>query len=126
MKNVLQDLKEGVKCVQCPIRGLFLRHYLLQAVKDKLPDEKEVDDGVQVAQSTEHGGNGDNGTYVVNGLDHGDATAGVRQESHVELNVHEHAIVDNLQEVQVPGVHKGAHNDALDNKLIYIYIVVYT
>jgi vacuolar protein sorting-associated protein 35 len=38
---VLRDLKESVKCVQCPIRGLFLRHYLLQAVKDKLPDEKE-------------------------------------------------------------------------------------
>jgi U5 snRNP spliceosome subunit len=38
--NVLRDLKDAVKCVQCPIRGLFLRHYLLQAVKDKLPDER--------------------------------------------------------------------------------------
>jgi len=41
VRQVLRDLKEGVKCVQCPIRGLFLRHYLLQAFKDKLPDEKE-------------------------------------------------------------------------------------
>ena len=41
--SVLMDLQESVKCVQCPIRGLFLRHYMLQAVKDKLPDlEKEM------------------------------------------------------------------------------------
>ena len=44
VKSVLKDLREGVKCVQCPIRGLFLRHYLLQAMKDKLPDESEVSD----------------------------------------------------------------------------------
>ena len=41
VKSILKDLREGVKCVQCPIRGLFLRHYLLQAMKDKLPDEAE-------------------------------------------------------------------------------------
>ena len=41
VKTVLNDLREAVKCVQCPIRGLFLRHYLLQAMKDKLPDESE-------------------------------------------------------------------------------------
>ena len=41
VKSLLKDLSEGVKCVQCPIRGLFLRHYLLQAMKDKLPDEAE-------------------------------------------------------------------------------------
>jgi len=37
-KIVLNDLIEAVKCVQCPLRGLFLRSYLLQALKDKLPD----------------------------------------------------------------------------------------
>ena len=30
---------EAVKCVQNPGRGLFLRHYLLQAFRDKLPDQ---------------------------------------------------------------------------------------
>ncbi|KAG7373983.1 vacuolar sorting-associated protein 26 [Nitzschia inconspicua] len=36
---VLKDMIEAVKCVQNPVRGLFLRHYLLQAFRDKLPDE---------------------------------------------------------------------------------------
>jgi vacuolar protein sorting-associated protein 35 len=36
---VMKDLIEAVKCVQNPVRGLFLRHYLLQAFRDKLPDE---------------------------------------------------------------------------------------
>lgn len=40
VQDVLKDLQDSVKCVQCPIRGLFLRHYMLQAVKDKLPDEE--------------------------------------------------------------------------------------
>jgi hypothetical protein len=35
---VLKDTIEAVKCVQNPVRGLFLRHYLLQAFRDKLPD----------------------------------------------------------------------------------------
>ena len=35
---VFKDLIEAVKCVQNPVRGLFLRHYLLQAFRDKLPD----------------------------------------------------------------------------------------
>lgn len=61
--NVLSDLKDAVKCVQCPIRGLFLRHYLLQAVKDKLPDEKEEDEQedrkvAQEESSTEFGQGG--------------------------------------------------------------------
>ena len=38
-KWVLQDMIQCVKCVQNPVRGLFLRHYLLQAFRDKLPDE---------------------------------------------------------------------------------------
>ena len=37
-RTVLEDLVEAVKCVQSPIRGLFLRHYLLQATRDKLPN----------------------------------------------------------------------------------------
>lgn len=36
---VLKDLIQAVKCVQNPVRGLFLRHYLLQAIRDKLPNE---------------------------------------------------------------------------------------
>jgi vacuolar protein sorting-associated protein 35 len=36
---VMKDIIEAVKCVQNPVRGLFLRHYLLQAFRDKLPDE---------------------------------------------------------------------------------------
>mmetsp|Transcript_8088 Transcript_8088/g.20281 ORF Transcript_8088/g.20281 Transcript_8088/m.20281 type:complete len:1509 (-) Transcript_8088:100-4626(-) len=36
---VMRDMIEAVKCVQNPVRGLFLRHYLLQAFRDKLPDE---------------------------------------------------------------------------------------
>ena len=35
--TVLEDLLEAVKCIQCPIRGLFLRHFLLGQVRDKLP-----------------------------------------------------------------------------------------
>lgn len=42
-KEVWQDLIGAVKCVQCPIRGLFLRTYLSQMSKDKLPG---VDDDV--------------------------------------------------------------------------------
>eukprot|EP00980_Cylindrotheca_fusiformis_P010583 scaffold2353_cov134-Cylindrotheca_fusiformis.AAC.6 len=38
-KWVMKDVIEAVKCVQNPVRGLFLRHYLLQVFKDKLPDE---------------------------------------------------------------------------------------
>eukprot|EP00560_Eucampia_antarctica_P001657 CAMPEP_0197835270 /NCGR_PEP_ID=MMETSP1437-20131217/25280_1 /TAXON_ID=49252 ORGANISM="Eucampia antarctica, Strain CCMP1452" /NCGR_SAMPLE_ID=MMETSP1437 /ASSEMBLY_ACC=CAM_ASM_001096 /LENGTH=1019 /DNA_ID=CAMNT_0043440573 /DNA_START=48 /DNA_END=3107 /DNA_ORIENTATION=+ len=37
-RQVLLELANAVKCVQCPVRGLFLRHYLLQATRDKLPD----------------------------------------------------------------------------------------
>mmetsp|Transcript_118293 Transcript_118293/g.341957 ORF Transcript_118293/g.341957 Transcript_118293/m.341957 type:complete len:1440 (+) Transcript_118293:219-4538(+) len=36
---VLKDMIQAVKCVQNPVRGLFLRHYLLQAFRDKLPNE---------------------------------------------------------------------------------------
>lgn len=38
-REVLGDLLEMVKGVQHPQRGLFLRHYLAQKCKDRLPDE---------------------------------------------------------------------------------------
>jgi len=41
---VWRDLLDAVKCEQNPIRGLFLRYYLLQALRDSLPD-KETDEG---------------------------------------------------------------------------------
>merc|ERR1719171_3180451 len=37
-KEILKDVNELCKGVQHPIRGLFLRYYLSQMVKDKLPD----------------------------------------------------------------------------------------
>jgi Vacuolar protein sorting-associated protein 35 len=36
--TVLHDLIEAVKCVQNPLRGLFLRHFLLQVTRDRLHD----------------------------------------------------------------------------------------
>ena len=38
VKLILKDLLDMVKGVQQPIRGLFLRYYLLKMMKDKLPD----------------------------------------------------------------------------------------
>jgi len=38
-KWVMGDLAQAVRCEQNPIRGLFLRNYLLTALRDKLPDE---------------------------------------------------------------------------------------
>eukprot|EP00771_Trimastix_marina_P004117 gnl/Trimastix_PCT/854.p1 GENE.gnl/Trimastix_PCT/854~~gnl/Trimastix_PCT/854.p1 ORF type:complete len:824 (+),score=310.59 gnl/Trimastix_PCT/854:56-2527(+) len=40
-KFILKDLVEMCKGVQHPMRGLFLRYYLLQMCKDKLPDTSE-------------------------------------------------------------------------------------
>jgi vacuolar protein sorting-associated protein 35 len=37
-KDILKDLVEMCKGVQHPMRGLFLRNYLSQMTKDKLPD----------------------------------------------------------------------------------------
>lgn len=37
-KDVLKDLVEMCRGVQHPIRGLFLRSYLAQVSRDKLPD----------------------------------------------------------------------------------------
>lgn len=40
---ILNDLQESIKCEQNPIRGLFLRHYLLTAFRDFLPDTAVVE-----------------------------------------------------------------------------------
>ncbi|CAI0380407.1 unnamed protein product [Linum tenue] len=40
-KDVLKDLVEMCKGVQHPVRGLFLRSYLVQVSRDKLPDNWE-------------------------------------------------------------------------------------
>ena len=45
-KDILKDLVEMVKGVQHPIRGLFLRNYLTQVSKNRLPDHGSVYEGV--------------------------------------------------------------------------------
>ncbi|KAL7513538.1 hypothetical protein ACHAXN_012011 [Cyclotella atomus] len=42
--DVMDELSDAAKCVQCPVRGLFLRYYLLMALKDKLPDGGGVEE----------------------------------------------------------------------------------
>ena len=42
-KEVLKDLLDMVKGVQHPMRGLFLRYYLLKMMKDYLPDSPASD-----------------------------------------------------------------------------------
>jgi vacuolar protein sorting-associated protein 35 len=37
-KDILKDIVEMVKGVQHPMRGLFLRNYLTQVSKNRLPD----------------------------------------------------------------------------------------
>jgi len=45
VKLILKDLLDMVKGVQQPIRGLFLRYYLLKMMKDKLPDKDSEYEG---------------------------------------------------------------------------------
>lgn len=40
-KDILKDLVEMCRGVQHPLRGLFLRNYLLQCTKNVLPDAEE-------------------------------------------------------------------------------------
>ena len=40
-KDILKDLVEMCRGVQHPLRGLFLRNYLLQCTKNVLPDADE-------------------------------------------------------------------------------------
>ena len=55
--DVMKELSDAAKCVQCPVRGLFLRYYLLMALKDKLPDGKDGtdadDEGVALGENEE-------------------------------------------------------------------------
>ena len=41
-KIIIYDMLGLVKAVQNPIKGLFLRNYLLKMIKDKLPDKDNV------------------------------------------------------------------------------------
>ncbi|XP_043489865.1 vacuolar protein sorting-associated protein 35 isoform X4 [Polistes fuscatus] len=43
-RNLLRDLVEMCRGVQHPLRGLFLRNYLLQCIRNILPDVAESDD----------------------------------------------------------------------------------
>ncbi len=55
-KWVLNDLIQAVRCEQNPIRGLFLRHYLLTALRDKLPGKpvpNDVDTQVSGEETTD-------------------------------------------------------------------------
>ena len=45
-KDILTDMAEMIKCVQHPMKGLFLRNYLSQVTKNKLPDVGSPYEGV--------------------------------------------------------------------------------
>jgi Vacuolar protein sorting-associated protein 35 len=47
--RILTDLLDMIKAVQHPQRGLFLRYYLSQKMKDKLPDSNEQDENVVIS-----------------------------------------------------------------------------
>ena len=49
-RDILRDLVEMCRGVQHPLRGLFLRNYLLQCTRNLLPDLGE--DDPQVNEST--------------------------------------------------------------------------
>jgi vacuolar protein sorting-associated protein 35 len=44
-KEILKDLVEMAKGIQHPMRGLFLRYFLLKKLKDRLPDKKSKFEG---------------------------------------------------------------------------------
>jgi len=58
-KRILDDLIDAVKCVQCPIRGLFLRHYLLGCTRDMLPGGAASVDEVRALMKSKMTGEGD-------------------------------------------------------------------
>lgn len=51
-KDILKDLVEMSRGVQQPIRGLFLRSYLSQISRDKLPDVGSPYEGSSSEHST--------------------------------------------------------------------------
>jgi len=73
-KWVMNDLMQATKCVQNPVRGLFLRHYLLQMIRDKLPDspaestplagEAALEEQHLVAAAAAASGDGEDGSHV--------------------------------------------------------------
>ena len=42
-KDILKDLVEMCRGVQAPLRGLFLRNYLLQSTRNQLPDIDNIE-----------------------------------------------------------------------------------
>lgn len=48
-KDILKDLVEMCRGVQHPLRGLFLRNYLLQCTKNVLPDVEEDSEGGEMS-----------------------------------------------------------------------------
>ena len=60
-KDVLKDMVEMAKGVQHPTRGLFMRAYLLQVAKDKLPDAGNEYE----KQSEESGGTKDSVDFII-------------------------------------------------------------
>ena len=49
-KDILKDVVEMCRGVQHPLRGLFLRNYLLQCTRNMLPDTgEEIEDTVYVS-----------------------------------------------------------------------------
>ena len=42
-KDIIKDLVEMCRGVQHPLRGLFLRNYLLQSTRNQLPDVQETE-----------------------------------------------------------------------------------
>lgn len=44
-RNLLKDLVEMCRGVQNPLRGLFLRNYLLQCTRNVIPDQADVEEG---------------------------------------------------------------------------------
>ena len=57
-KNILKDLVEMCRGVQHPLRGLFLRNYLLQSTRNQLPD-------VDTVESFEEGSIDDSVSFII-------------------------------------------------------------
>ena len=47
-KEVIEDLLEMAKSIQNPLRGLFYRYYLLKKLRDKWPDEENIEDSISL------------------------------------------------------------------------------
>ncbi|CAB0014883.1 unnamed protein product [Nesidiocoris tenuis] len=87
-QSLMKDLVEMCRGVQHPLRGLFLRNYLLQCVRNILPDTPEDVNGqgkVTPRAGPSHGG-ARTATYTQNQLlPHFTTTILVKLDSHVPL-----------------------------------------